>query len=97
MAKFRQDSPAGMQRGSEVSPPAAKNKPVHEIRIGRVKVVIWANDTEAGMKHNVTVQRIFKRDGSSQWEQSDSFGRDDLPLLQEVIHQAWLWIYANHA
>ena len=85
---------AGMQRGSENSSP--REKPVHEIRLGRVKAVIWANDTEAGTRHNVTLRRIYKRDNQSQWEQSDSYGRDDLPLAIEVLHQAWLWIYAQH-
>ena len=74
---------------------AHRDKPVHEVRIGRVKAVIWANQTEAGIRHNVTLRRLFKRDGSPQWEQSDSFGRDDLPLVMEVSRQAWLWIYAH--
>jgi hypothetical protein len=89
--------PARMQRGSEVSQPEPKAKPVHEIRIGRIKAVIWANDTEAGTRHNVTLRRIYKRDSGSQWEQSDSFGRDDLPLVIEVTHAAWLWIFEQHA
>ena len=71
----------------------AKEKPVHEVRIGRVKAVVWSNQTESGTRHNVTLKRIFKRDSNSQWEQSDSFGRDDLPLVMEVTRQAWLWIY----
>jgi hypothetical protein len=43
----------------------------------------------------VTLRRIFKREGSSNWEQSDSFGRDDLPLVMEVAKRAWLWVYAE--
>jgi hypothetical protein len=73
----------------------AKEKPVHEVRIGRIKAVVWSNQTESGTRHNVTLRRIFKRDSNSQWEQSDSFGRDDLPLVMEVSRQAWLWIYDN--
>jgi aryl-phospho-beta-D-glucosidase BglC (GH1 family) len=74
---------------------SGKNKPAHEVRLGRVKAVIWANASEAGTRYNVTVRRIFKRDGSANWEQSDSFGRDDLPQLIEVVHQAWVWIYGQ--
>jgi hypothetical protein len=70
-------------------------KPVHEIRLSRVKAVIWLNETENGPRHNVTLRRIFKRDSNAQWEQSDSFGRDDLPLVEAATRQAWLWIYEN--
>ena len=86
---------------TEVAPRAngstapAKEKPVHELRIARIKAVVWANQTESGTRHNVTLRRIFKRDSNSQWEQSDSFGRDDLPLVMEVTRQAWLWIYEH--
>ena len=66
-------------------------KPVEEIRQGRVKAVIWENETDSGIRHNVTVARIYK-DGED-WKESTSFGRDDLPLLQEVLHEAWKWVY----
>ena len=71
-----------------------KSKPM-EIRIGRIKAVVFANETEAGTRHNVVLRRIYKRDQSAQWEQTDSLGRDDLPLGMEVLRQAWLWIYAG--
>ncbi|MFO0845321.1 MAG: hypothetical protein U0797_23545 [Gemmataceae bacterium] len=73
-----------------------RERPAHEVRIGRIKAVIWANQTDNGLRHNVTLRRIFKRDGSSQWESSDSFGRDDLPAVMEVTRQAWLWIFEQH-
>ncbi len=34
------------------------NKPVQEIRLGRVKAAIWENQTENGPRHNITVSRI---------------------------------------
>src|SRR5438046_2991257 len=84
----------GVQRGSSLPQPT-KDKPIHEIRIGRVKAVIWANHTEQGLRHNVTLRRLFKRDTNPQWEQSDSFGRDDLPRVVEVARTVWLWIYVH--
>ena len=75
--------------------PAAKDKPIHEVRIGKIKAVIWANQTESGVRHNVTLRRLFKRDATSQWESSDSFGRDDLLLVAEVCREAALWVFAN--
>ncbi len=69
----------------------AKQKPAHEIRLGRIKATIWANDTTNGTRHNVTVVRIYK-DGD-EWKQSDSFGRDDLPLVSKVLDFAHTWIF----
>jgi len=72
--------------------PNEKNKPVHEIRMGRIKATIWHNETEGGSsRHNVQIRRIYK-DGE-EWKQSDSFGRDDLLLVAEVTKQAALWIF----
>ncbi len=68
-----------------------KQQPVHEIRLGRVKGTIWANQTENGIRHNVSVSRLFK-DGD-EWKQTTSFGRDDLPLVAKVVDLAHLWIY----
>ncbi len=68
-----------------------KTRPVHEVRLGRIKAAIWVNDTQTGIRHNVTFQRIYK-DGD-EWRQSDSFGRDDLPLLMKVADLAHTWIY----
>ncbi len=70
--------------------PAAK-RPVHEIRFGRVKAAIWENETSQGVRHNVTFQRIY-RDGET-WKTSDSFGRDDLYLVQKAADLAHTWIY----
>lgn len=68
-----------------------KQKPTHEIRLGRVKATIWENETEQGIRHNVTVARLYK-DGE-QWKQTGSFGRDDLPLVAKVVDLAHSWIY----
>ena len=69
----------------------ANNKPVHEIRLGRIKAAIWENETQNGTRHNVTVSRLYK-DGD-QWKDTQSFGRDDLPLLAKVLDRAHSWIY----
>ena len=71
----------------------AKSRPVHEIRMGRVRAAIWANETQNGTRHNVTVSRIYK-DGDD-WKDSTSFGRDDLPLLVKVVDQCHDWIFEH--
>jgi hypothetical protein len=66
-------------------------RPVHEIRMGRVKAAIWENSTQQGLRHNVSFSRIYK--DTDQWKDSTSFGRDDLPLLEKVADLAHTWIY----
>ncbi len=67
-----------------------KPRPVHEVRIGRIKAAIWKNSTENGVRFNATLSRIY-RDGE-EWKSTDSFGRDDLLLLAKVADQAHSWI-----
>ena len=71
----------------------AKAAPVHEIRMGRIKAAIWANQTEVGIRHNVTICRLYKDEVG--WKRSESLGRDDLPLVQKVADLAFAWIYEN--
>ena len=70
----------------------AKKKPVHEIRLGRIRAAIWENETQNGSLHNVTFSRLYK-DDEDQWSDSASFGRDDLPLLSKVADMAHTWIF----
>ena len=69
-----------------------KQKPAHEIRLGRIKGTIWANETDNGTRYNVSVTRLYKN-GDDEWKDSTSFGRDDLPLVAKVVDLAHLWIY----
>ena len=67
-----------------------KDQPVHEVRIKAIKAAIWENQTESGIRHNVTVSRLYK-DGDA-WKSADSFGRDDLLVLAKVLDHAHTWI-----
>jgi hypothetical protein len=70
-----------------------KAKPVHEVRLGRIKAAIWANETENGVRHNVTISRLYK-DGD-EWKTSHSFGRDELPLVEKIADLAHAWIFQH--
>jgi hypothetical protein len=84
-----------MATATKPKPKEAKNRPVHEIRFGRIRAAIWQNETENGTRHNVTISRLYK-DGDD-WKDSTSFGRDDLPLVAKVCDQAHSWIFAQAA
>ena len=68
-------------------------KPVHEIRLGRIRAAIWENETQNGTRYNVTLSRLY-RDGD-QWKDSSSFGRDDLLLVAKVADEVHTWIYSQ--
>lgn len=71
-----------------------KQKPVHIVRLGRVKAAIWANPSDKlGTRHTVTVCRIYKV--GDEWRESSSFSRDELPLVGKVISQAHTWIFEH--
>ena len=70
-------------------------RPVHEIRMGRIRAAIWENETQNGTLYNVTLSRLYRDD--DQWKDSSSFGRDDLPLVAKVADQVHTWIFGqNH-
>ena len=70
-------------------------RPVHEIKLGSVKVSLWANRFENTVRYNATVCRLY-RDGE-QWKTSDSFGRDELPLVIKALDMAHTWILTTGA
>ena len=65
-------------------------KPIHEIRLARIKVSLWANHSDNGTRYNATVCRLY-RDGDA-WKTSDSFGRDELPLVIKALDIAYTWM-----
>ena len=73
--------------------PSRNTRPVHEIRMGLIKAAIWGNQTEEGIRHNVTFERRY-RDGE-EWKSTHSYGRDDLLTLATVANEAHSWIVAN--
>ncbi|MBP7559232.1 MAG: hypothetical protein KBA64_02010 [Armatimonadetes bacterium] len=62
------------------------SKPVAVIRYGRVRATIWPNDAEHGRRYTVTVSRLYK--SGDEWKSSESFWRDDLPLVIKALDEA---------
>ncbi len=88
-------------KNSPQKPPAAtqengKQRPAHEIRLGRIKATIWANQNDNGTWYNVTLSRSYK-DGD-EWKSSASFGRDELLSVAKAADMANSWIHdQSHA
>ena len=70
------------------------NKPIHEIRLSSVKAAVWMNSSATGTRHLVTFGRLYK-DADESRKTTDSFGRDDLPLVEKIADLVPRWIHAN--
>ena len=69
-------------------------KPVHEIRLGRIRATIWANHADGhGANFTTTISRLYK-DGEV-WKDSTVFYRDDLPIVAKVADMAYAWIWSQ--
>jgi hypothetical protein len=66
-------------------------RPVHEIRLGAVRAAIWQRETEAGVHHSVTLERLYK-DAEGRWKNTESLDRNDLLVAAKVLDLAHSWI-----
>ncbi len=86
-----------VKNSPQKSQPAAsensKQRPAHEIRLGRIKATIWANQNDNGTWYNVTLSRSYK-DGD-EWKSSPSFGRDELLTVAKAADLANTWIWQS--
>jgi hypothetical protein len=73
------------------------NRPVHEIRLGRIRAAVWSNPGEKGPLYSVGIARLYKDETTGQWADSTSFHRDDLLLVAKVADAAHTWIYEQSA
>ncbi len=67
------------------------NKPVKSFRLRGITASIFENSSEDGKSfYKVTLQRSYKQ--GDDWKSTNSFGRDDLPLVSLLTKQAWEFI-----
>lgn len=65
--------------------------PVYEVRRGLIVVRVWRKRTRSGLRHTLTIVRLF-RNGDT-WKESIRFGRDDIPLIHLALDEAYEWIF----
>ena len=66
--------------------------PVKTLRLGRIKAAVWENESDNKKFYNVTFARTY-RDEAQNFHDTDSFGRDDLPLIAKLADQAHTFIF----
>ena len=53
----------------------SSKKPIHEIRLGRIKAAVWENETDSGIRYGVTLSRLYtEREGRMERIQPASAG-----------------------
>ena len=89
---------------TKTAPSAPQNKnaaagpklPVKTFRFGRIKAAVWENETDKQTFYNVTFARTYMDDARN-YHDTDSFGRDDLPLVAKLADQAHTFIFERLA
>ncbi len=70
--------------------------PVKTFRLGRIKAAVWENEADNKKFFNVTFARTYV-DDAKQYHDTDSFGRDDLPLVAKLADHAHTFIFEQLA
>lgn len=89
-------SPFFMATANKAPVAPATNKPVQAFRMRGISVAIFANlvarknGNGKYPVHNISLQRTY-RDGDD-YKTTSVFRRDDLPILQRLLQQAWDYI-----
>jgi hypothetical protein len=75
---------------------SAKTHPIQTFRLGRIKAAVWENEADQRKFYNVTFARTYTGD-DQQPHDTDSFGRDDLPLVAKLADRAHTFIFERMA
>ncbi len=70
--------------------------PVKTFRLGRIKAAVWENEADRKKFFNVTFARTYVDDAKN-FHDTDSYGRDDLPLVAKLADQAHMFIFERLA
>ncbi len=70
--------------------------PVKTLRLGRMKAAVWENSAEDRTYHNVKFARTYL-DEQKKFQDTDTFGREDLLLLAKLADQVHTFICERQA
>lgn len=84
------------QPASPAKPATSAKLPVKNFRLGRIKAAVWENEADQKKFYNVTFARTYMDDAKA-YHDTDSFGRDDLPLVAKLADQAHTFIFERLA
>ena len=76
--------------------PTAAKAPIQTFRLGRIKAAVWENEADQKKFYNVTFARTYVGEDKN-YHDTDSFGRDDLPLIAKLADQTHTFIFGRLA
>jgi len=74
----------------------APTAPVQTFRLGRINAAVWANEHDEKKYYNVTFARSYLGQ-DKKFHDTDSFGRDDLPLIAKLANEVHSYIFTQLA
>ena len=91
--------PSASATSPRPAPPAKGSDhkaPIKTFRLGRIRAAIWENSSNEKKFYGVTFSRTYV-DEAKNFHDSDSFGRDDLPLVEKLADRAHSFIFERLA
>ena len=88
----RNAQPASPTNNAAIGP----KHPAKTFRLGRIKATVWENESDQKKFFNVTFARTYM-DEARNYHDTDSYGRDDLPLVAKLADQAHTFIFERLA
>lgn len=64
-------------------------KPIHEVKVGKVRAAIWANQSPNGTYHCVTLGTLYKT--GERWKTSSSVDLADISDAHQALQQVSAW------
>ena len=66
-------------------------KPVETFRLRGISASVFENHSEDGKTfHKVSLQRTYRQ--GDEWKNTQSLGRDDLPIAAMLLQKAWEYV-----
>ncbi len=69
--------------------------PIKVFRLRGVKASVFENQSEQGVFHKVSLQRVYRE--GQEWKTTASLGRDDLPVARLLLQRCWEFILETEA
>ena len=71
----------------------SNNQPIQPFKRGPIHAAIWAHEASETRYYKVTVEKRYFVEESQEFRGTNSFGRDELPMVTSVLEEAYAAIF----
>ena len=68
---------------------AKGNKPIANIRVGKIKIAAWENETPSGKMYTFTPSNSFYDEKTKEWKETTSYSATQLLELKQAIDEIY--------